>query len=153
MRQREAGTTLLDLIVYLSLASIGLSAALSLYHAERFSSRAAEDAFAANRAVSAVLYRLGEDLRDAERVVPREGGPGALVFRADGSVVVWFDRGGSKGELHRKVLASDGAVREHEVVARAVTGLAVAEEGALFTARAAAGNEAREITVRCRHAR
>jgi type II secretory pathway component PulJ len=153
MTRRERGFTVIELLIYLSIATIGLSAALSLYHAGRFAGRAAEESFAASRAVSAVLFRLGGDLRDAERVVPREGGPGALVFRPGGDVVVWFDRTGSGGEIHRKVLGPDGAERGHEVVARGITSLAVAADGPLVTARAAAGRESREVVVRCRHAR
>ena len=151
MRLRESGHTLIELIVYLGLVSVGLSVGLTLYGTERLTSRNQEEVHRDAAAASAILHELAADLRIADRVVPREGAPGVLVFRKDGTVAAWFDRRGRPGEIHRKVLGKRDAA-PGRVVGRGVTTLTVDVTGPLVTARVTVGNQVRSITVRMRHA-
>ncbi|MHC4469503.1 MAG: PulJ/GspJ family protein [Planctomycetota bacterium] len=148
----QRGQTLLELLVYLGIASVGISIGLSLYGAERLTSREQHETFRRSAAASAVLHELAEDLRRAVRVAPRGEGPGVLVFWEDGTVAAWFDRSSRPGEIHRKVFRNS-LPESDRVVARGVDALGVEVTGQLATARIAAGDEERTITVRMRHAR
>ena len=146
---RNRGHTLMELMIYMALGGIGLSAGLSMYGADKLTSRRQEVVFRDSGAVAETLHVLAGDLRNADRVVPRRQGPGALVFLADGGVAVWFDRPGEPGVLYRRTVRGD-AVGPPKVVARGVTDLAVDTDNGLFGARARAGAQDRAITVRRR---
>ena len=152
MRVRERGQTLLELIVYMGLASVGISVGLTLYGTERMTCRNQERVHRDAAAASISLHELAQDLRLAVRVVPREGSPGVLVFFKDGKVAAWFDRRGRPGEIHRRILEK-GVPGPDRVVARGVSRLDVEVSGALATATLLAGSQERSITVRMRHAK
>ncbi len=145
----ERGFTLLELITYLSLASIGLSAGYTLWASSELANRRHTEAFNRHAAVAATLYAAADDLRDSVRIAPRASGPGGLIFMRDGRVIVYYDRVDDPGALYRKVVRGvEGELPR--VVARGVSGLAFTAGEGVLTARAEAGDESRAISVRRR---
>ena len=126
---RQAGTTLMELLVYMGLASIGLSVAYTLWGSERLTSRRHMEEFERSATASKVLFDLGQDLRRAERVVPRDDGAGVLVFFPDGRVAAWFDRETEPGVLYRKEGRPGGEFPRAEPFARKIDDLVVTAEG------------------------
>jgi type II secretory pathway component PulJ len=149
--REQRGYTLLELITYLSLASVGLFTGYTVWGADQLTSRRHTEAFRRYTAVSATLDAVADDLRKAVRVAPRSEGPGGLIFQRDGAVVAWYDRADTPGALYRKEIKVSGkGGRNPKVIARGITGLVLRSEGKLVTATATAGEESREITVRRR---
>ena len=145
----ERGFTLIELITYLSLSSVGLFIGYTLWASSELSSRRHTEAFSRHAAVAATLNSAANDLRDSVRVAPRGSGPGGVIFLRDGRVVVYYDRADSPGALFRKVVrGGDGELPR--VVARGVTALTFTADDGVLTARAAAGQESRAISVRRR---
>ncbi len=145
----ERGFTLLELITYLALASVGMCAGYTLWASSELTSRRHSEAFARYSAVSAALYSAADDLRDSVRVAPRAEGPGGVIFKSSGEMVVYYDRPDSPGALYRKVLRG-GEGELPRVVARGITALTFETEKSILTARATAGAESRAISVRRR---
>ena len=148
--RREGGYTLIDLCLYMGVGGVGVFLALALWGSERMTSAEQDRAVRASAAISETLTVLAEDLRKAERAIPRESGPGAVVLLPDGSAVVWYDRPREPGVLYRKVVDAGGDARREQVVSRRIRDLTVESDGRLVTARAASGNQERSLTVRRR---
>ncbi len=145
----ERGFTLLELITYLSLASVGMCTGYTLWASSELTNRRHSEAFARTSAVSAVLFSAADDLRDSVRVAPRAEGPGGVIFKSNGDVVVYYDRSDTPGALYRKVVRG-GDGESPRVVARGVTALTFETRESILTARATAGAESRAISVRRR---
>ena len=147
---RESGYTLIELILYLGVGGVGVFLAFTLWGSERMTSREQEQAMRASAAISETLSVLADDLRDAERAVPRQSGPGAVVFFPAGSAAVWYDRPREPGVLYRKLVRPGGTGDRERVVSRRIERLAIECDGRLVTARAVSGRQERAITVRRR---
>jgi prepilin-type N-terminal cleavage/methylation domain-containing protein len=146
---RQRGFTLIELITYLSLASVGMCTGYTLWATSELTNRRHTEAFNRHSAVAAVLSLAADDLRDSVRVAPRAEGPGGVIFKSSGEVVVYYDRPDTPGALYRKVVRG-GAGEQPRVVARGITALAFESEDSILTARATAGAESRAISVRRR---
>jgi hypothetical protein len=145
----ERGFTVLELITYLSLASIGMFSGYTLWASSQLTNQRHTDAFNRHAAVAATLNVAADDLRDSVRIAPRGSGPGGLIFMRDGRVIVYYDRADTPGALYRKVVRG-GEGELPKVVARGITGLTFTTGDGVLTARAAAGDESRAISVRRR---
>ena len=150
--RRTAGFTLLDLIGYMGIAIVGVSAAITMQGAELQLARTQQGAFRDSAAAAEALHVLADDLRDSTRVAARHAGPGLVAFQEDGTIAIWFDREAEPGVLYRKLVVPGEPPTRGRVIARGVQDLTVEQDEAtqLLTAKIEAGAETRTLTVRRR---